>query len=161
MRTVRLTATLAGVALVAGLVTAAPAGALPSSAGPTQKAPMPIVCQAMAGVGSSPDVVSQCTRRGVTGRSGSLSRCPTGPDNCITWATGKEIGFTFTFSVPSVSRCDRFGLVEVDVVGTVTSVSGASTKRLMGAAVTYDACLTNQINVSTEGLVPGTVFTIG
>ena len=161
MRQLRLTAATAGFVLVASLVAAAPAVAAPSSAGSSRKPPKPIVCQAMAGGGSTAVVVSRCSRRGVTGLSGSLGECPTGTNTCITWATGKEIAFTISFTVPSESRCGSLGLVEADVVGTVSSASGANTKRLIGAPVTYDACLTDQINVSTDGLVPGTVFTIG
>jgi hypothetical protein len=107
---------------------------------------------------SSAATVSVCDRRGITGSSGSLTSCPTG--QCITWATGKGFHLTYSYTVPNVSRCSP-GLIEVDTVGKVVSVTGAGTKPLIGAAVTYDACLTNQINAIQIGLVPGTFFTIG
>jgi hypothetical protein len=97
----------------------------------------------------------------MTGLSGSVSRCPSGTPTCITWATGRKLEFTLSFTVPPASRCGRSGLVEVDVVGQVVSGSGANTKGLIGAAVTYDACMTQQVSVMTYGLVPGTVFRIG
>jgi len=154
MRLFPVTAAIAG-ALAASLVMANPSSAISN-----RKPPNPIVCQAMSGNQFSPNVVSGCDRPGITGRSGTLKQCPTGTGTCIAWATGKEIDFTFSFTVPTTSRCGS-GLVEVDVIGRARSASGAGTKRLVGTTVAYDACLTQQINVVIEGLVPGTSFTIG
>jgi hypothetical protein len=147
--------------MAASLMAVGPMSASPSAAAPSRKPPKPIVCLAMSGGGSAPQVVSGCNRRPITGLSGSLSQCPTGTGTCIAWATGKKIDFTSSFTVPPKSRCGDPGLVEVDVMGQVVSASGAGTKRLVGATVAYDACLTQQINVTTQGLVPGTAFTIG
>ena len=69
--------------------------------------------------------------------------------------------YTSSFTVPINSRCAYPGFVEVDVVGKVISATGTSTKRLIGTNVAYDACVTQQINVITVGLVPGTTYTIG
>ena len=107
---------------------------------------------------SAPLVVSGCNRQGITGRSGTLLSCPIG--FCTSWATGKEINFSFSYSGPSTSRCP-FPLAELDVVGKVVSASGPGTKRLIGATVAYDACFAQQINVVLVELVPGTLFTIG
>jgi hypothetical protein len=161
MRRFRLTGALVGIVVAASLVAAAPLTASPSSAGPIRKPPKPIVCLAMSGGESSPTVVSDCNRSGITARSGTLSECPTGTDTCITWAAGKEMDVILSFTVPTKSRCGNPGLVEVDAVGNVVGASGSGTKRLIGARVAYDACLTEQITVNTEGLVPGTAFTIG
>lgn len=120
-------------------------------------APKPINCQSMSSGASTPLMVGGCSRKGITGGDGTLTNCAIG--TCIAWQTGKQIDFTSSHSVPTTSRCPS-NLTEVDTVGRVISASGTSTKRLIGTAVTYDACVTNQINVVTVELVPGTLFTI-
>jgi hypothetical protein len=105
-----------------------------------------------------PPVVSGCNRKGITGRSGTLTNCPIG--TCITWETGKEIDVTSSSTIPTTSRCPS-NLTEVDSVGRVLTASGTGTKQLVGTSISYDACVTNQINVVTIELVPGTIFTIG
>ena len=117
-----------------------------------------IDCQSMSSGVSTPQVVGGCNRKGITGGEGTLTNCATG--TCIAWETGKQIGFTSTHTIPTTSRCPS-NLIEVDTVGRVVSASGAGTKPLIGTATTYDACVTNQINVVTIELVPGTLFTIG
>jgi hypothetical protein len=131
----------------------------PASATPVRKPPKPIACQAMSSGATSPPVVSGCNRKGITGKSGTLTNCALG--TCITWVTGKEIDFNASITVPTTSRCPS-DLTEVDSVGKVISTSpGAGVKRLLGATVSFDACLSKQINVVTVELVPGTQFTIG
>jgi hypothetical protein len=155
-------------AAAAGVLVAAAAGGMlltvpqPVSAATTPRPPKPIVCQSLTQAGPNADMaLNGCNRRGITGRSGTQTSCPTGSSTCITWATGKTIDYTSSFTVPSNSRCGGAGFVEVDVVGNVVSGTGAGTKRLIGATVIYDACVTQQITVVTVGLVPGTTFTIG
>jgi hypothetical protein len=154
----RPTVTLAAIVIVAATVIALPITADRASAVSIRKPPKPIECQAMASGPSSATTVNVCDRRRITGSSGSLTSCPTG--QCITWATGKGFHLTYSYTVPKTSRCSP-GLIEVDTVGKVVSATGAGTKPFIGATVTYDACLTNQINVIQVGLVPGTFFTIG
>ena len=128
-----------------------------ASAVSARTAPRPIDCRSVSSGVSTPQVVSGCNRKGVTGGDGTLTSCPTG--TCMTWESGKNVAFLSTTTIPTNSRCPP-NLTEVDTVGRVLSASGAGTKSLIGGVVTYDACVTNQINVVTIELVPGTLFTI-
>ena len=159
MRLLRLIVALASIPVGATIGAAAPLGVEAASAAPIHRTPKPIECTSMAmSSPAAPVVVSNCSRRGITGRSGSLLPCPSG--TCLTWSTGKETDFTSSFSAPSIARCP-FPLAELDFAGKVVSVSGAGTKRFIGAPVTFDACFAQQINVVLVELVPGTLFTIG
>lgn len=159
MKPSRLVLVLACLVLALVIVAAVPSGGQPASAAPAPRPPRPIECTSMSmTIPSAPIVISGCNRRGITGGSGSPDSCPIG--FCIGWSTGKETDVTLTSSAPSTSRC-AFPLGEVDFVGRAVAASGAGTKRLIGTAVSFDACFAEQINVLLVELVPGTKFTMG
>jgi hypothetical protein len=152
MKLLKLVAALAGIPVAAAVMAVGPLGVHTASAAPKRL----IECRSMAQSPSAPVEVSGCNRPGLTGGSGTQLSCPVGV--CLTWSTGKETNFSFTRSAPSTSRCP-VTLYEIDVVGTVASVSGSWTKRFIGQPVAFAFCATNRAQVIE--LVPGTVFTIG
>jgi hypothetical protein len=158
MRLFRLVVAIAGMPLAAILVAAGPLGTQSASATPTAL----VKCRSMqseTNSSSAPITLSGCDRPRVTGGTGTWA--PPGP---LTWSTGKETKFTITSETSfGPGRC-RSAPIEVDAVGTIVSVSGPWTKRFLGDTVTFDACLVpvgpDPVGVATEGLVPGTFFTI-
>lgn len=158
MRLLRLVAAMAGMPLAATIVAAGPLAATSASAAPTAL----VKCQSMqseAYSSSAPINLTGCSRPRVTGGSGTW-----GPPGPPTWSTGNETSFIIiSDTFPRPSRCPG-APIEFDAVGTIVSVSGAWTKRFLGDTVTFDACLIpvgpDPGGVATEGLVPGTSFTI-
>jgi hypothetical protein len=106
---------------------------------------------------AAPILLGGCDRPGLTGGSGTTYA--RGNPSPITWATGKKTNFDVSTLTFAPSRCPASAPTEADVVGAVVTVSGPGTKKLLGARVAFDACLTNFF-VTIE-LVLGTEFTIG
>jgi hypothetical protein len=158
MRLFRLVGAIAGVPLAATIVAAGPLATQSASATPTAL----VNCRSMqseTNSSSAPVNLSGCNRPRVTGGSGTWA--PPGP---LTWSTGKETSFTIISETTfGPGRC-RGAPIELDAVGTIVSVSGPWTKRFLGDTVTFDVCLVpvgpDPVGVATEGLVPGTFFTI-
>jgi hypothetical protein len=157
MNLLRLARTLLAIPVVATVMAGAPLAVPNASA-----APLPLVkCRSMYSETNSdgaPIIVSGCNRPGLTGRyrGGMWSGAQ------LSWSSGKETNFTIiSNSGPGRGRCPE---IELDTVGTIVTVSGPWTKRFLGDTVTFDACLApmgpDPGYVVTEGLVPGTFFSI-
>jgi hypothetical protein len=148
------------------VVVAVPVGAtllagVPLAVPNASAAPVPLVkCSSMrseANSSSAPIALGGCDRPKVTGGSGTWS-------GTLTWSTGKQTNFVITSNTgPSLPGRCPYGF-ELDTSGVIASVSGPWTKRFLGDTVTFDACLApmgpDPGYVVTEGLVPGTFFTI-
>jgi len=113
---------------------------------------------------SAPVELRACNHRLLTGGSGTMSLVGSAPFP-IQWSTGKGFGLQCAvacgrppsgFRTPS--RCTIPQTREYDWVGSVATNTGPRTKKFLGDAVTFDACLTSSFGI--DGLVPGTFFTI-
>jgi hypothetical protein len=154
MRLRKLVVALAGVPLAATIGATGPLAAPSASA-----VPLTVVkCRLMqSGSANSTVELSGCNRPLITGGSGTSNGFGLGPFP-LTWFNGKVTKFSsVSSSLPLPSRCPP-SLFELDFVGMVSHVGGPWTKRLLGAPVAFDVCLTNSLGIFE--LVPGTVFTM-
>lgn len=154
MTPLRLAVALAGALLAATMVAAGPLTTQSASAAPTTL----VKCRTMlSGSSNEPVELGACTRPQITGGSGTSNGFGSGPYP-LAWFSGKITDFsTVSSSLPSPPRCPT-PLTELDFVGTVSHVVGPWTKRILGAPVAFDVCLTNSLGIAE--LVPGTVFTM-
>ncbi len=154
MKPLRLAVAATGALVAATIVAAGPLAAQSASAVPTTL----VKCRSMqSGSFNSTVELGACTRPNITGGSGTSNGFGSGPYP-LTWFNAKITDFsTVSSSLPSPSRCPT-PMAELDFVGSVSHVVGPWTKRILGAPVAFDVCLTDSLGI-TE-LVPGTVFTM-